>query len=376
VKLLAPLVLAGLAVGLLMAASAGVDGSHPWRDPQGRFMLWRDLEVGGDQHITYAACASYVPSYWIVGVEDKWDAVLPAWSFDPIANCNGAQTVLKWEDDVDSCAAVACIKILTADTVAHADHLDVQRAKIVFNFVKYEALSVEWRIENSAHEWGHIMGLWDHPGGQCAEGTLMGQIDTVLPCYQGPTPGDLSSVLCVYNRVCHTPGVWRAAEWHLRYSNSAGAGDVSFAYGNPTDVPLVGDWNGDGIDTPGVWRGGSWFLSNTFGGPATIAFQYGDPWHRPFVGDWNGDGIDTPGVWQNGWWYLTNTFGGPATIAFQYGDPWHRPFVGDWNGDRIDTPGVWQNAWWYLRNCFCGGVADITFQYGDPTHTPLVGDWR
>ncbi|MFA7323487.1 MAG: VCBS repeat-containing protein, partial [Candidatus Nanopelagicales bacterium] len=41
-------------------------------------------------------------------------------------------------------------------------------------------------------------------------------------------------------------------------------GVVSFLYGLPTDVPVVGDWNGDGTDTPGVVRDSStWILSRS-----------------------------------------------------------------------------------------------------------------
>ena len=40
--------------------------------------------------------------------------------------------------------------------------------------------------------------------------------------------------------------------WYLRNSVTTGVADVVVAYGNPGDVPVVGDWNGDGVDTPGV----------------------------------------------------------------------------------------------------------------------------
>jgi hypothetical protein len=38
-------------------------------------------------------------------------------------------------------------------------------------------------------------------------------------------------------------------QWHLRYPD----GSVRrFYYGGPGDVALMGDWNGDGVDTPGL----------------------------------------------------------------------------------------------------------------------------
>ena len=39
--------------------------------------------------------------------------------------------------------------------------------------------------------------------------------------------------------------------WYLR--NSVGA-VTSFFYGNPSDIPFMGDWDCDGVDTPGLFR--------------------------------------------------------------------------------------------------------------------------
>ncbi|MDH3731379.1 MAG: hypothetical protein OES13_09715, partial [Acidimicrobiia bacterium] len=39
--------------------------------------------------------------------------------------------------------------------------------------------------------------------------------------------------------------------WYLR----GAIGDTTgFYYGNPGDVPFVGDWDCDGVDTPGLYR--------------------------------------------------------------------------------------------------------------------------
>ena len=51
----------------------------------------------------------------------------------------------------------------------------------------------------------------------------------------------------------------------------------SFGYGGTTDLPITGDWDGNGTFTPGVVRNGSrWYLRNAnTTGPGTIAFDYG-----------------------------------------------------------------------------------------------------
>ena len=87
--------------------------------------------------------------------------------------------------------------------------------------------------------------------------------------------------------------------WHVRFP---GASDYTFWYGVAGDVPLLGDWDGDGYDTPGMYRASNGFayLTNDlppnggvgFGDPA-LTFFFGIPGDRVFVGDWNGDGIDT-----------------------------------------------------------------------------------
>ena len=45
--------------------------------------------------------------------------------------------------------------------------------------------------------------------------------------------------------------------WYLRDRNGAGGKYFSFAFGEPGDLPVVGDWNGHGIETVGVYRAGA-----------------------------------------------------------------------------------------------------------------------
>ena len=53
-------------------------------------------------------------------------------------------------------------------------------------------------------------------------------------------------------------------------------------FGDPGDIPIVGDWNGDGIDTIGVVRGNTWYLRNSnTTGVADVTFTFGDAGDRP-----------------------------------------------------------------------------------------------
>ncbi|MGB5732261.1 MAG: hypothetical protein WBN24_11670 [Acidimicrobiia bacterium] len=56
-----------------------------------------------------------------------------------------------------------------------------------------------------------------------------------------------------------------------------GAADFSFVFGNPGDQPVVGDWDGDGVDEIGLHResSGLFYWRNTR--PATVG-----RWVQPF----------------------------------------------------------------------------------------------
>jgi hypothetical protein len=68
----------------------------------------------------------------------------------------------------------------------------------------------------------------------------------------------------------------------------------SRTFGAAGDTPIVGDWNGDGIDDIGVFRSST----NTFffDRQPTTSVTYPPYRQLPVVGDWNGDGVDSVGV--------------------------------------------------------------------------------
>jgi hypothetical protein len=117
---------------------------------------------------------------------------------------------------------------------------------------------------------------------------------------------------------------------------------VTFSFGQAGDLPVAGDWDGDGRDTIGVYRGGRWLLRNSLSaGPADLAFTYGDATKRPVVGDWNGDGVDSVGVFRNGTWSVLNaSSAGPSSSVFTIGAAGDKPVVGEWDLDGRDEAGV------------------------------------
>ncbi len=436
-------------------AGTFVQAWHPlYTDPEfgSQDHLWPDFEVGGDQEITYTSCGGPFPEVWHQGL-DQWRNVLPNnWNFVGFLSiCDPIQTQLRYESAADGFCPppdippppqpatyfLACWRRLSSQP--HSDHTDLIRARILFDAdnpppYNYNSLSGDWQIAVAAHEWGHNLGLAHHLGTNCDDESLAGPDAGSLmakaelgspPCNQGPNAADLSSVMCVY-RTCDTPGVFRSDvfQFLLRKSNANGNADLTNSFGTPTDVPLVGDWNGDGVDTCGLYRPSTrqFFLSDpncaapsvyTFGNPGDIPLvgdwnangidsigvyrpstaqfflsnlnqycdwicvQFGNAGDQPLVGDWDGGGFDTIGVYRPSTreFHLTDNF---VTVpySFTYGDPGDIPLTGNWDGNGKDSVGVRRGTVSHLRNALSAGAADISFNYGLSTDKPIPGDWR
>jgi hypothetical protein len=174
-------------------------------------------------------------------------------------------------------------------------------------------------------------------------------------------------------------------EWHLRGPDGF---TTSFYYGNPGDVPFLGDWDCDGDETPGLYRQSDGYVylrnSNTQG-VADIRFFFGNPGDVPLAGDFDGDGCDTVSIYRpsEARIYVINELGanngglGAAEYFYDFGNPGDKPFVADFDGDGTDTVGLHRESTGlvYYRNSNSTGIADAQFFFGDPGDRMIAGDW-
>jgi hypothetical protein len=172
-----------------------------------------------------------------------------------------------------------------------------------------------------------------------------------------------------------TVGVRRGNVFHLRNSNSSGTADVSFAFGRSTDRVVVGDWDGDGIDTIGIRRGNLHVLLNTHGGNPAKSFAWGSSTDIPVVGDFDGNGRDTIGLRRGAQFILNDSLGGAPRAAFSFGSRTDAPLVGDWNGDGVDTVGVRRGSTYYLAEGAKATAGTAVVRYGVATDRAVIGDF-
>jgi len=155
-----------------------------------------------------------------------------------------------------------------------------------------------------------------------------------------------------------TIGVFRpsTAQFFLDYDND-GISDTNATLGVIGDIPVAGDWDGDGDDNIGVFRQNHsdtgltmFFLDfDNSGGAADMSVAFGEPDDLPVIGDWDGDGDDNIGLYRSvggttGVFYLDiDNDGGIADIVTpEYGDLGDIPIAGDWDGDSDDNIGVYR----------------------------------
>ncbi len=175
------------------------------------------------------------------------------------------------------------------------------------------------------------------------------------------------------------------------------AKDACISYGAAGDIPVVGDWTGTGTTKIGVFRNGVFYLNNqgtgawigcgTNGDPTKDAcLNYGMAGDIPVVGDWTGNGKIKIGIFRNGIWYLNNPGTGNWTgcgingdsamdACIGFGMAGDIPVVADWNGNGKTKIGVFRNGYWYLEmvgNGAWDSVVDVSAPFGIFGDKPIV----
>ena len=203
-------------------------------------------------------------------------------------------------------------------------------------------------------------------------------------------------------------GVYRQGFWYVDFNNNGTwegcdiDGCSGLFGGLPKDLPVAGDWTGDGRTKIGIYRQGRWLLDWNGNGlwdgceqvdPDVCLGPFGgQEMDIPVAGDWTGDGFAKIGVYRQGIWYLDLNGNGvwdgcgaavglDACLGPFGGGPQDIPVVGDWKREGISRIGVYRNGIWYLDmdgngnwgGCATGGPDACLGPFGGvPNDVPVI----
>jgi DNA-binding beta-propeller fold protein YncE len=198
-------------------------------------------------------------------------------------------------------------------------------------------------------------------------------------------------------------GTFRSGTWFLDQANItySAATTRTFNFGNSTDIPVTGDWDGDGFKDVGVFRPstGQWLLdvgNKDFSNNPVTGISFGGPGDVPVVGHWLGGLTDYIGVWRpsTGTFYLSlnnqnwdgSTVSDSTILVFQLGSAkaGDMPVVGAWTGGGVDHVGIYRpgmGSQWFLdlnnTSYISNGSPNLIYisNYGYFGDIPVVGKW-
>ena len=175
--------------------------------------------------------------------------------------------------------------------------------------------------------------------------------------------------------------VWRpsSGQWFIIPIDNP-ATQIVQSWGLNGDVPVRGDFDGDGINDVAIWRpsSGQWYVIPSSNPGTPIIQSWGLNGDIPVPGDYDGDGKTDFAVWRpsSGQWYVIPSSNPGTPIIQSWGLNGDVPVPGDYDGDRKTDVAVWRPStgqWFVIPSSNPG--TPIVQSWGLNGDIPVAGDY-
>jgi hypothetical protein len=188
-----------------------------------------------------------------------------------------------------------------------------------------------------------------------------------------PVPGD-------YDGDGKTDAVIFRPATGLWYGPRTGAAQIviQMVLGQAGDVPIPGDYDGDGKTDPAVYRPSTGLFFAVLSGGGTKSSTFGTSTDVPVPRDYDGDGKTDFAIYRQdatpdhvGLWYSPLSGGGVYQIYF--GAPGDIPVPGDYNGDKSAEAVIFREATGLWYGPYNGGGGLFQLILGGSGDVPIPG---
>jgi hypothetical protein len=187
-----------------------------------------------------------------------------------------------------------------------------------------------------------------------------------VAAHASPPPGYAASL-----------AVYRPGGSHLYAYADLGTRTLALdgVFGSAGDVPVVGDFDGNGVGDAAVYRSGTWYidLDHNFSGETTLSLG-GNAGDIPLAGDFDGDGKADLVIFRAGTWFIRSSMTGQVSQR-TLGAAGDQPVVADFDNDGVPDPGVFRNGTWLLQTQGTSGSSVVDHFGGLPGDVACAFDW-
>jgi hypothetical protein len=177
--------------------------------------------------------------------------------------------------------------------------------------------------------------------------------------------------------------VWRGSEgnWYISRSSDGTVEAISWGLASVGDLPVPGDYDGDGKTDVAVFRrgiqgqqGGYWYIKQSSNGQI-VSKLWGLGTDVPVSGDYDGDGKMDIAVWrgsEGNWYIVPSSSSAIQTVLLGAESQGDVPVSGDYDGDGKTDVAVWRasSGTWTLKRSSDG--VQLTKTLGQSGDLPIV----